>query len=341
MKKTVAIYLAAVLFFTGSCTVEVKAADSVSERASVWVFLKPEMQVDFRGEKKIFKDANGDEVCPIVYQGKVYLPLRGLSGMLGEPIEWNESSKTLFFGKTMSAPDKEAGTVYNESVEPFVLQVIPDDLPEMDEAYIKQDAIVMVDFVIKPLLSESEETFNPIIYQNSMYLPLRNLCGMLGEPIYWNEGDQTVYVGNLTNNITQEKSKGNDISSNIIKELKGLFSRSEALYYEATAKSMNIREAKSKQEREKIAKALSKDYQTARELTKAIPRWNSFGSLREVEAYQEVKGFLENTEQYLLILENIAYLAASDESYAMLSESFFEAALNTQTTMDTARTLLQ
>lgn len=340
MKKTAAIYLAAVLFFTGTCTAEVKAAGSVSEKTPVWVFIKPETQVDFRGEKKMFKDEKGDEVYPIVYQGRIYLPLRGLSGMFGEPIEWNESGKTLFFGKTMSAPNKEAGTIYNKLVEPFVVSIIPDDMPEMDEAYIKQDTIVMVDFVIKPLQNDKEETFNPIIYQDSMYLPLRNLCDMLGEPVYWNEGDQTVYIGNLSDKSSQSKGQTSH-SSNIMTELRDLFSRSEALYYEATAKSMNIRDTKDAKERDKIAKALSKDYQAARDLSRRVPKWNSFGTLQEVDAYREVKNFLENTEQYLLILENIAYLAASDENYAMLSESFFEAALSTQTTMDMARTLLQ
>lgn len=340
MKKTAAIYLAAVLFFTGTCTVEVNAADSVSEKGPVWVFLKPEAQVDFRGEKKVFKDGNGQIAFPIIYQGKIYLPLRGLSGMFGEPIEWNEPSKTLFFGKTMSAPDKGQGLVYEDSAEPLEVRSMPEDLPEMDEAYVREDAIVMVDFVIKPLQGEEGDTFAPIIYRDSTYLPVRMLCEMLGEPVYWNEGDQTIYMGNLSDKSSKDKGEIG-YPSNILSELKDLFSRSEALYYEATAKSMSIREAKNVQEREKIAKALSKDYQAVRDLSKRVPKWNSFGSLQEVDAYREVKGFIENTEQYLLILENIAYLAATDESYAMLSDFFFEAALSTQTTMDAARTLLQ
>lgn len=339
MRKAVA-YLVIISLIISIYATDVYAGVSVSGPQQIMIFLKPDITVEFRGEKKVFKDVKGIYACPIVYKGRTYLPLRGISELMNEPIEWNEESKTIFIGKTMSHPDKNTAEAYKGAVETVEESAAATgSFNKMDTAYLKQDVIVMYDFVVKTFTNEKGETVNPILYKGSNYLPIRAISTMMNEPVTWNEEIKTIFIGKSGSDSDGETdSNGKD--SRIVTDMKEIFSRTEALYYEATSKTTKISNAKTLEEKQSIAKSITKDYKAACGIVDEITGWKNFNNTEEVSAYQEVKSFVKNTENYLLLLENIAYLAASDQDYTMLSNLFYEAAMDSQNKMNNARSLL-
>ena len=53
------------------------------------------------------KDANGNAVEPIVYNGTTYLPVRAMSNAINKSVEWDEKTQTIYLGV------KPGSTVYN------------------------------------------------------------------------------------------------------------------------------------------------------------------------------------------------------------------------------------
>lgn len=58
-------------------------------------------------EQFIPKDANGNVVQPIVYNGTTYLPARAVSEALGKAVHWDNATKSVYIGEhDSSVPDK-------------------------------------------------------------------------------------------------------------------------------------------------------------------------------------------------------------------------------------------
>lgn len=65
------------------------------------------------------KDANGNVVQPIVYNGTTYLPARAVSEALGKAVHWDNSTKSVYIGDhDSSVPDKllKDMNVYNAQI---------------------------------------------------------------------------------------------------------------------------------------------------------------------------------------------------------------------------------
>jgi len=57
-------------------------------------------------------------------------------------------------------------------------------------------------------------------------------------------------------------------------------------------------------------------------------------------ACAKLQAFAESNEYYILVLENIAYLAAADSDYSMLADTFLYFAVEAQNAMRAARDLI-
>ena len=70
-------------------------------------------------EQFIPKDANGNVVQPIVYNGTTYLPARAVSEALGKAVHWDNATKSVYIGDhDSSVPDKllKDMNVYNAQI---------------------------------------------------------------------------------------------------------------------------------------------------------------------------------------------------------------------------------
>jgi len=66
--------------------------------------LSPDIRIRYNGVIQDLKDTNGNVVHPILYQGMTYLPLRATSDMLGIPVHWEGSTRTVSIGTTDAGP---------------------------------------------------------------------------------------------------------------------------------------------------------------------------------------------------------------------------------------------
>ena len=83
---SVVVLLAGIVAFASSLTTEIKA------------ILTKEFTIKYYGEVQNMKDGSGNPVYPIVYEGTTYLPVRAVSDMMGIPVDWDASTKTVILG---------------------------------------------------------------------------------------------------------------------------------------------------------------------------------------------------------------------------------------------------
>lgn len=71
------------------------------EQISAW--LNRGITVEYNDVDQVMKDANGDRVYPITYNGSTYLPVRAVADMLGTKVAWDANTNHVLLGN--SKPD--------------------------------------------------------------------------------------------------------------------------------------------------------------------------------------------------------------------------------------------
>lgn len=342
MKRLIAVIITVTLFVSNGTYVYADDLNkSTLSQKKIMVYLKPDLTVELNGIKQAFYDSMGKIVYPIIYNGSTYLPVRAVSGLMKEPIEWDQASKTVFIGKTLSNPNKIASKI-------SVNSAITDNTgkntlkSEMVNGYLKPDVLIMYDFKPQYFCDLNGDYVYPIIYNGATYLPIRAISELMKEPIEWDGTTKTISIGDgedIEQNIDLEEEIEISIAA---KKLKSLFEREEILYYEATAKTTSLKEATSLDEKQLIAEIISENYISAQNMAIDIKMMDtSEFNTEELSAYDKLTTFAESTEYYILVLENIAYLAAQDTDYSMLAETFLYFAMDSQAKMEEAREIIQ
>ncbi|MBR5307538.1 MAG: PepSY domain-containing protein [Clostridia bacterium] len=91
MKKKTAFILALATFVVGvGATVGASAA--IKE---IKAQLRPDFTVKIEGEVAKFKNADGETVYPILYEGTTYLPIRAIGEIMGKTVFWYEDEKLI------------------------------------------------------------------------------------------------------------------------------------------------------------------------------------------------------------------------------------------------------
>jgi hypothetical protein len=265
-----------------------------------------------------------------------------------EPIEWDKSSKTVFIGKTLSNPNKANAVISTAAAVGISDSAITTGpKPSMSSAYLRSDILVMNDFEIQTFKDVNGDTVYPIIYNGSTYLPIRSISKLMNAPIDWDGATKTISIEDTdsTYAIVEEEEETTaaavEVSTSAI-ELKSLFDREEVLYYEATGKATAIKDAATSDDKSLIAASITDNYQRAQRLTLEIKDFDSSGlSDDEKAALEKLVAYADSTEYYVLVLENIAYMAAQDADYSGLAETFLYFAMDSQTKMEDARSAIQ
>ncbi len=354
--KRLIVFFAVVVLLAGNVTVAF--ADGVAGPAmsqkKILVYVKPDVTVKLNGVKQSFRNSQGQTVYPIIYNGGAYLPVRASSALMKEAIEWDKASQTIFIGKTLSNPTKSkdlVSTAAAVAVSESAVSVMPK--PTMESAYLKPDILVMYDFVIQAFQDVNGDSVYPIVYNGSAYLPIRSISKLMNAPVEWDGKTKTIFIDQAEETYaviegTQqpEKNKEQTVTPAAVnvnaKKLNELFGREEVLYYEATGQATAIRGAASAEDRSLIAAAITDNYLKAQGLTLEIRGVDKTDfSEDEKAALEKLALYAESTEYYVLVLENIAYLAAQNNDYSMLAETFLYFAMDSQTKMEEARDAIE
>jgi len=351
MKRFAIVVTAAFLFCTSLMTAYADAPESgPSAQKKIIFYLKPDISVELNGVRQVFKDANGQTVYPIIYNGTTYLPVRAVSALMKEPVEWDSGSKTVFIGKTLTYPNKNTApipTAAAAEAETNDLVVAASLQPTLVTGYSKADVIVMYDFEIQTFKDANGLTVYPLNYNGSTYLPIRAISGLMDESITWVGAEKRICIGDKEEDTDEdeeavqddgdEDADDEDTADLVMDQMKGIYDSEEALYYEASAKVSTIKDATT-EEKQAIAASASDNYLKSQSLTSEIKAMDTSEYTEDDKtAYERLLAFAESNEYYLLVLENIAYLAASDQDYSMLADTFLYFAMEAQTKMEEAR----
>ena len=89
-KRTLALLAAAAL--SVSTLAGVGAASLISE---ITAELRKDFTIRVDGEKQNFRNADGDKVYPILFEGTTYLPVRAIGELMGKIVYWDEGKKEI------------------------------------------------------------------------------------------------------------------------------------------------------------------------------------------------------------------------------------------------------
>lgn len=305
-------------------------------------YLRPDYTIETEDSALIFKSMNGKRVYPLVYKDNTYLPVRAISALIDEDVEWEDYSKTVYIGKTLSNPNKSVLKKDLESRKSLELvakdtYTRPNEKLGMVAVGVRPDVLVMYDFETQNFQNESGETINPIFYEGTAYLPIRAIADMMGKDIAWDSDSATITIRELglEDELKGEKeSKLTDTEKMLIDE----FDFAVGLYDHATDKLLTLQKSKDAELRQLLVASISEDFFKAQEQAGRVKSLDITGySDVELAVYQALDQFVEISEYYVLVIENIAYMAINDQDYSMLAETFFAFAMDTQAKMDIAR----
>ena len=66
--------------------------------------IRQDFTVEIDGEVKHFKNAQGDAVYPVLYNGTTYLPVRAIGELMGKEVSWYEAEKKVVLADKGAAP---------------------------------------------------------------------------------------------------------------------------------------------------------------------------------------------------------------------------------------------
>lgn len=91
MKKRITLLTTSILCVV-SVAIGAVAAGVIKE---IKAELRPDFTVEVDGDIKEFKNAQGDAVYPVLYDGTTYLPLRAIGELMGKTVYWYEDEKRI------------------------------------------------------------------------------------------------------------------------------------------------------------------------------------------------------------------------------------------------------
>ena len=309
------------------------------------VYVKPDFTVQWNGVTQMFRNEQGAAVYPLVYNGSTYLPVRSISVLMKEPIEYSYRAQTIYIGKTLSNPSKVGVTIPTGAA-----MAVPSgtalSLPQASSqiAWSKPDLLIMYDFAIQTFQDVNGAIVYPIIYNGTTYLPVRAIAALMKEPVDFDNVTKTVLIGDgeeapaATTPPAATTTAAATVTKTALQTLTALYDKEVLLYDESTAKINNIKSAVTAEEKAILATSISEDYLEAQEMTAALKALDQTSyTTAEKDLFERMYPFFEATEYYLLVLENIAHLNAQGADYSMLAETFLYFAMDSRTKMQDAR----
>ncbi len=93
--KKAPVIVTILLMMLGSFTLGVHAAGTSKE---ITAYMRYDVGVQYNGEPVVMKNAKGEQVYPISYEGSTYVPIRAIGNLFGVPVEWDSDTKSVVLG---------------------------------------------------------------------------------------------------------------------------------------------------------------------------------------------------------------------------------------------------
>lgn len=159
----------------GTMTLTAGAANVMDVTAT----LSPQIQIVIDGKAQTFFTATGKVAHPISYNGTTYLPIRAIGEWMGKNVNWDQSTLTATLSGTRSASKATGNPNQVVTQQPLAAQ-------------IRQDFIIVVDGTVRSFTDATGAKVYPLLYDGSIYLPVRAIAELMGCTVSWNGESATV-----------------------------------------------------------------------------------------------------------------------------------------------------
>ena len=161
-----------------SGTVQAAAQKTAQTRTAVKI--NPQSaDIYAEGIPATFPSEDGKTVyTALSYNGSTYMPLRTVGRWMGKNISWDGASRTVFLSGTTekSYPCADDDAYHKEGVK---------YVGATGHATLDKGVKVLVDGKQQIFKNQKGVTIYPLFYQNSIYLPLRNIGELTGMDVTW------------------------------------------------------------------------------------------------------------------------------------------------------------
>lgn len=169
MKKRILSLVLATALCAG-LAVSAAAAESVNATVNRTV------KVTYNGVEQAFANEKGEAVYPVAYNSTTYLPIRAVSNLLGLGVKFENNTVVL-----TSGGEVKQNTTPNHGADEVVV------------ADLNRDIKVTFDGAAKTLTDAKGVQVYPLVYQSTIYVPLRAVSNLLNLPVDYKDG--TVILG--------------------------------------------------------------------------------------------------------------------------------------------------
>ena len=146
---------------------------------SITAQLSPDISIVVDGAARSFYNSAGAEVHPILYNGTTYLPLRAIGELMDKNVNWDQANMIVSLSSTRTASDVQGTDDRNAAVRSV-------------SAVLSSDITVLVDGVRQNFTDASGNAMLPLVYNGSIYLPLRAVAHLMGKTVGWDNDTSTV-----------------------------------------------------------------------------------------------------------------------------------------------------
>lgn len=156
----------------------VNTANAAPVATNVTAQLNPGYTIIVDGVQQNFFNSSGSPVYPLVYNGTTYLPLRAIGELMNKNVNWDEANLTVSLAGTRTA----APTLGRPA--PAKQQYV--------NAQLRPDFTIMLDGVRRSFTNSDGTYVYPLLYNGSVYLPLRAIGELMGKNVDWNGYTSTI-----------------------------------------------------------------------------------------------------------------------------------------------------
>lgn len=215
MKKIVCTMAMAALLCAG--------ASAASGSYRVTAELSPDIRVKIDGVERVFYNVQGEEIHPISYADTTYLPLRSIGELMDKNVNWDASTNTATLGGNRVTPDATGTPDKNAREKQITFTAEP-------------GYTIVIDGVKRTFHDASGKPCDPMVYNGSIYLPIRAIGEIMGKTVSWDNRTETIFLdgktgasgGDVTDYDTANPSGSNKPSGDTATQPSGTISLARA-----------------------------------------------------------------------------------------------------------------